>query len=184
MRAAASPGANLLLRLFGAAALAGGGLRVADTFLAATNAVRAQQIAFFVTDLLLILGLCGVYLPRRKVLGVVGFLGFAASIAGLLIVRTSGLIGLRPNSYLTGATVTLVGTVAMDTVMLVRKAFPRLGPALWIASFIVGLIGLLSAKLTWAIPLAGVIFGVGFLMAGMNVLQPISISPDAERRLL
>lgn len=183
MRTAATPGTNLLLRLCGAAAIAGGGLRVADIFLAATGAVRAQQIAYFVTDLLLMLGLCGVYFPRRKNLGVVGFLGFAASIAGLLIVRTSGLYGLGSNSYLIGATVTLIGVVAMGTVMLVRKAFPILGPALWIASFFVGLLGLLSAKLTWAVPLAGMIFGVAFIVAGMNVLQLISVTPVAERRL-
>jgi drug/metabolite transporter (DMT)-like permease len=115
---------------------------------------------------------------------VVGFLGFAASIAGLLIVRTSGLNGLGSDSYLIGATVTLIGVVGMGAVMLVRKAFPRLGPALWIASFVVGLIGLLSAKLTWAVPLAGVIFGVAFIVAGINVLQPISVTPHDELRIL
>jgi drug/metabolite transporter (DMT)-like permease len=102
---------------------------------------------------------------------VVGLLGFAASIAGLLIVRTSGLNGLGSNSYLIGATLTLIGVVAMGTVMLVRKAFPKLGPALWIASFVVGLIGLLSAKLSWAVALAGVIFGIGFIAAGINLLR-------------
>jgi drug/metabolite transporter (DMT)-like permease len=171
MRIPATPGTNQAVRLCGAAAVAGGGLRVADAYLAATSAIRAQQIAYFITDLLLILGLCGIYFSRRKALGVVGLLGFGASIAGLLIVRTSGLNGLGSNSYLIGATLTLIGVVAMGTVMLVRKAFPKLGPALWIASFVVGLIGLLSAKLSWAVALAGVIFGIGFIAAGINLLR-------------
>jgi drug/metabolite transporter (DMT)-like permease len=171
MRTPATQGTNLATRLGGAAAIAGGELRVADAYLAVTGAVRAQQIAYFITDLLLIVGLCGIYFPRRKTLGVAGLLGFAASIAGLFIVRTSGLNGLGSNSYLIGATVTLIGVVAMGTVMLVRKAFPKLGPALWIASFVVGLIGLLSPKLSWAVALAGVIFGIGFIAAGINLFR-------------
>ena len=172
MPSSATTGANLPLRLCGAAALVGGGLRVADAYLTVTNWVRAQQIAYFVTDLMLIFGLCGVYLPRRKTLGLVGLLGFVASIVGLLIVRTSGLNGLGSNSYLIGATVTLIGVVVIGAVMLVRKAFPKLGPALWIASFVVGLIGLLPTGLSWAVSLAGVIFGIGFIVAGINLLQP------------
>lgn len=183
MRTGATPGTGLPLRLCGVAAIVGGALRVADAFWAATTAVHAQQIAYAVTDLMLLLGLCGVYLPRRKTLGLVGFLGFVASIAGLVIVRSSGLNVIGPNSYLIGATVTLIGVVAMGTVMLVRKAFPRLGPALWIASFVVGLIGLLAAKLSWAVALAGVTFGVGFVVAGINLLQPVSTISRDERRI-
>jgi hypothetical protein len=180
MRTGASPGTNLPLRLCGVAAIAGGALRVGDAFLAVTTAVHAQRVAYAVTDLMLILGLCGIYLPRRKTLGMVGFLGFVASIAGLAIVRSSGLNLLGPNCYLIGATVTLVGVVAMGAVMLVRKAFPKLAPALWIASVVVGLIGLMSAKLGWAVALAGVIFGVGFVVAGINVLQIVSTIPRDE----
>lgn len=171
MRGGSTPGANLLLRLCAVAAVAGGGLRVADAFLAVTSAAHAQQIAYFVTDLMLMLGLCGIYLPGRKTLGLTGFLGFAASIAGLLIVRSSAWNGLGSNSYMIGATVTLMGVVAMGAVMLVRKAFPKLGPMLWITSFVVGLIGLLSPKFGWAVALAGVIFGVGFIVAGVSVLR-------------
>ena len=179
MRTGASPGTNLPLRLCGVAAIAGGGLRVGDAFLAATTAVHAQQIAYAVTDLMLLLGLCGIYLPRRKTLGSVGFPGFVASIAGLVIVRSSGLNVFGTNSYLIGATVTLIGVVAMGAVMLVRKAFPKLAPALWIASFVVGLVGLMSPKIGWAVSLAGVIFGVGFVVAGINLLQPVpTISRD------
>src|SRR6202162_2371069 len=179
MHTGASPGTNLPLRLCGVTAIAGGALRVCDAFLAATTSVHTQQIAYAVTDLMLLLGLCGVYLPRRKTLGLVGFLGFVALIAGFAIVRSSGLTLLGPNSYMIGATVTLIGVVAMGAVMLVRRAFPKLAPALWIASFVVGLIGLMSAKLGLAVVLAGVIFGVGFVVAGINVLQIVStISRD------
>ena len=179
MHTGASAGTNLPSRLCGIAAIVGGALRVCDAFLAATTAVYAQQIAYAVTDLMLLLGLCGIYLPRRKTLGLLGFLGFVASIAGLAIVRSSGLSVFGTKSYLIGASVTLIGVVDMGAVMLARKAFPKLAPALWIASFFVGLIGLMSAKLGWAVALAGVIFGVGFVVAGINLLQPVpTISRD------
>ena len=172
------PGTRLLLRLCAAAAVLGGGLRVVDAYLAVTSAVRVQQIAYFVTDVMLLLGLCGIYFPRRKALGFVGFLGFAAAVAGLLIVRSSSFNGLGPQSYLIGATVTLVGVVVLGMGMLVRVAFPKLAPALWIASAVVGLIGLLSAKLSWAVTLAGVIFGIGFVAAGISLFK----EPSANLR--
>jgi len=161
---------SLLLRMCAKAAVVGGALRVADAFLTGTKAVGVQQIAYFVTDLMLLLGLCGVYFARRKTLGRVGLLGFVASVTGLLIVRSSGLNVFGPSSYLVGATVTLLGVVAMGSVLLVRGAFPKLGPALWIASFAVGLIGLLTGMM-WAVVLAGMIFGVGFAVVGVNLLQ-------------
>jgi hypothetical protein len=67
--------------------------------------------------------------------------------------------------------VTLVGVVAMGSVLLIRTSFPKLGPTLWIASFAVGLIGLLTGMTGWAVILAGVIFGVGFVVVGMILLQ-------------
>jgi hypothetical protein len=164
----------MLLRLCAFAAIVGGALRVADAYLATTGAVRALQIAYFVTDVMLLFGLCGIYFPLRKILGSVGLFGFVAAVVGLLIVRTSRLNGLGSIAYLIGAAVTLFGVVAMATVMLARKAFPKLGPALWIASLIVGLIGLTSTKLSWAVALAGVLFGIGFVVAGINLLQPVS----------
>jgi len=153
------------------AAILGGVLRVTDSYLAETRAVAVQQIAYFVTDLMLSLGLCGIYFARRKVLGLAGLLGFVTSIVGLLIVRSSGLNVLGPNSYVVGATVTLVGVVALGFDLLLRAAFPKLGPTLWITSFAVGLIGLLTGMTGWIVVLAGVIFGVGFVAAGVSLLQ-------------
>ena len=151
--------------------MVGGALRLVDAYLATTGAVQAQQITYFVTDLMLALGLLGIYLPRRKILGVVGLLGFVAALAGLLVVRAAVLNGFGPNAYLIGATVTLVGVVAMSAALLARTSFPKLAPFLWMASFAVGLVGLLSAKLAWAIALAGILFGVGFIVAGIHLLQ-------------
>jgi hypothetical protein len=38
---------------------------------------------------------------------------------------------------------------------------------LWIASLIFGVIGLSPKTMNWAVPLAGVTFGLGFIAAGL-----------------
>jgi len=160
---------EVLLRLSAVAAILGGGLRVLDAFI--NGNMRVQQVAYFVTDTMLIFGLCGIYLSRSNRLGLVGLLGFVSSVIGLLIVRSFG-----QSAYLVGASVTLLGMVAISVAMLVRAAFQRLAPTLWIASLIVGVIAL-PFKLTWGFTVAGIIFGLGFVAAGIS-LKPSRALPE------
>jgi hypothetical protein len=157
---------DMLLRLSAATAILGGGLRVVDAFLNNTD-IYVQQVAYFVTDVMLIFGLCGIYLSRSNRLGLAGLLGFAASIIGILMVRSFG-----PGAYLVGASVTLLGIVVISVAMLARAAFPKSAPIFWIASLIVGMIGLLPFGINWGVTLAGVIFGGGFIAAGIDLLNP------------
>lgn len=161
---------EMLLRLSAAAAILGGGLRIVDAFL--TNATsHIQQAAYFATDAMLIFSLCGIYLSRSNRLGLAGLLGFVSSITGLLIVRSFG-----QGAYIVGASVTLLGVVLISVAMLVRAAFPKLAPMLWIASLIVGVIAL-PFRLNWGFTVAGVIFGLGFVAAGIN-LKPSRALPE------
>jgi len=154
---------DTLLRLSAAAAILGGSLRVLDAFLDKAD-IHLQQLAYFGTDTMLIFGLCGVYLSRSNRLGLAGLLGFAASITGTVMVRNFGSGG-----YLIGASVTLVGVVLISLTMLAKAAYPRSAPILWIVSLIVGLIGLLPLGANWGLTLAGVIFGLGFVAAGIGL---------------
>ena len=154
---------DMLLRLSAAAAILGGCMRVVDAFVNKAD-THLQQIAYFVTDAMLIFGLCGIYLSRSNRLGLAGLLGFAASITGILMVRTFG-----PGAYLLGASVTLLGVVVLGVAMLARAAFPKSGPVLWILSLIFGLIGLFPFAINWGVTLAGVIFGLGFIAAGIDL---------------
>lgn len=161
----------MLLRLSAAAAILGGGLRVFDAFLNGAD-IHMQQVAYFVTDAMLVLGLCGIYSSRSNRLGLSGLLGFVASIMGILMVRSFG-----QGAYLVGASVTSLGVVAISVAMLARAAFPKSAPILWIASLIVGVIGLLPLGINWGVTLAGVIFGLGFIAAGIS-LWPARASLD------
>lgn len=163
------------IRVCGAAAIAGGALRIAEAYLATTNAVRAQQVAYLITDIFLALGLCGIYASLHKILGLVGLLAFLVSLAGLLVVRASALFPVGAGAYLIGATITLVGTVGLGTVLLARSAFPHAGPVLWIASLVVGLAGMAPGAPAWFVALAGVIFGAGFIAAGAALLRPVAV---------
>ena len=74
-----------------------------------------------------------------------------------------------PSAYLVGASVTLLGVVAISVAMLATATFPRPAPLLWIASLIIGLIGLLPVGMSWSVTLAGVLFGLGFIAAGISL---------------
>lgn len=154
---------DVLRRLSAAAATLGGCMRVIDAFLGKAS-VHAQLFAYFVTDTMLIFGLCGIYLSCSDRLGPAGLLGFAASITGLVMVRTFG-----PSAYLIGATVTLLGVVVLGVGMLAKEAFPKSAPVLWMVSLLVGLVGLFPLGVNWSVTLAGVIFGLGFIAAGIDL---------------
>jgi hypothetical protein len=115
-------------------------------------------------------GLCGIYLARSNRLGLAGLVGFVVSFTGTFMVRSSGLSLFGFSAYLVGASVTLLGVVAIGTAMLIHNAFPKLAPILWIASLIIGVAGLLPVAMRWGVTLAGVIFGIGFIVAGISLL--------------
>ena len=165
-----------LLRLSAIAAIVGGALRVADGLFVTSAAPQTQQLAYFFTDLMLLFGLCGIYFTRSHRLGLAGLLGFVISFLGILMVRSSAISIFGFSAYLVGASVMLFGMVAIGIAMLVNHAFPKLPPLLWLASLIIGLIGLLPAAMAWAVTLAGVTFGIGFITAGISLLFP---SPES-----
>jgi hypothetical protein len=161
---------DALVRLSAVAAILGGALRVVDGLFVSSAAPQIQQLAYFLTDLLLLFGLCGIYFTRSHRLGSAGLLGFVLSFLGILMVRSSALTVFGFSAYLVGASVTLFGVVAIGVAMLIHNAFPRWAPILWIISLVIGVIGLLPAAMGWGVTLAGVIFGIGFVAAGISLL--------------
>lgn len=155
-----------LLRLAAIAAILGGALRIGDAFLT-NSGTQLQQVAYFATDVMLIFGLCGIYFSRSDRLGFAGLFGFFLAITGILMVRSSALSVFGVSAYLVGAAVTLLGVDLISIIVLIRGVFPKLVPILWIASLIFGVIGMFGAAIHWAVPLAGVAFGAGFIAAGL-----------------
>jgi hypothetical protein len=156
---------RMLLRLTGACAVAGGALRIADTFAAGAMDQRTLQLLYFATDVFLLFGLLGFYRLQAKELGSLGTLGFVVALIGLLMVRSSALF-----DYASGAAVWLFGLAALSIAMLMRTT-RRVAPILWLLSLASAIMGALVPSAAWTIAVAGITFGAGFIVAGMYLLK-------------
>jgi hypothetical protein len=157
---------NTLFKLGGIAAIAGGVLRVANTFTPHLFDAHTLGLIYFVTDAFLLLGLIAWYASRADRLGVSGVTGFAIAAIGILVIRSADLFpGI---GYLAGATALLAGLVVMSVPALVRRDGPLVAPGLWLLSFVCALGSLAVAPLAIA---SGVFFGAGFICAGLGLLR-------------
>jgi len=156
-----------LVRTLGLAAIAGGVLRVADSFL--TQALPADVLTalYFTTDVLLLLGIAGTYLSRT--LGFAGVIGVATFVVGILLVRASAFGVLGPNGYQLAAAIALSGLVILSADFLSRRTGIA-SAMLWLSAFgfgVTGVLGIVPALMTI---LAGVAFGAGFIVAGVQAV--------------
>jgi len=161
---------HALIRLSGFAALAGGGLRIADAFLSNALAAPTLEVFYFVTDVLLLAGLLGIYLPRRLALGWSGLVMFLTAVIGLLIVRSANGRFFGIGGYGFGAPVTLIGTTLLG-VSMALKGEQRLAAAFWLSALAIGIAGSLDGQSTLPQTAAGVLFGAGFVAAGLALLN-------------
>src|SRR5262249_16994108 len=109
---------NTILRAGGVSAVLGGLLRIVDTFTTEVLPQGTLAILYFVTDVLLLAGVTGLWLKRRGALGSVGTAGLATFVLGILVIRASAFgIG----SYPLGAAIALVGLALYSAETLLRR---------------------------------------------------------------
>ncbi len=150
----------------GAAAVAGGVLRIAAIFTAVAFAPQTLAWFYFSIDVLLMLGLAGWYTSRGERLGTAGLLGFVVSLSAILLIRSNGLLGT--DTYQTGATLLAMGLAVMSAAALIRHDKPVLAPILWLLCFAAGIAALAVKPVAIA---AFVLFGVGYIAAGAELLR-------------
>src|SRR4051812_37375265 len=102
------------LRAAGVAAVAGGLLRVAAP-LAARLGPEHAQIAYLAIDVLLTLGLVGVYARFASAVGRVGLIAFATALVGILMVRSQGVVA---GAYMAGAVLWSLAMAALGVRLL------------------------------------------------------------------
>lgn len=159
-----------LTRWGGFAALLAGILRGIASFTPTSTSITLRSF-YFAIDVLLFLGIMGLYGFQRRKTGWWGLVGFVLALtgAGLLIghdiANTSVNLYLYPIAALLfalGISVFAIGAWRAETL-------PRWASALLIASTIVGILGYFVKGFDILFVLSGVIFAIAFAGAGLKV---------------
>ncbi len=159
---------TVLLRLAGLSALTGAGLRIAAAFPSLHIRVLSTEALYLTIDLLLTLGLVGLFAGIAPFRGWLGALGFVGAVTGFELIRTGERLG-GADAYQRSAAI-LALSLAVAGVALARgPGLARYAGGAWIGSFVVGLAG---TALHWppAFLAASLLFCAGFALGGLVLL--------------
>lgn len=159
---------DILLRLAGAAALAGAALRLNAAFPTLDIPLLSGEPLYFTIDLLLTLGLIGLFAGFASFRTWLGTLGFAGAIGGFLLIRTGErLLGASAYEVASGV---LSGSLAVGGLALVLGGWlGRFVGAAWIGAFVVGLAGTL-AHWSMGFTIASAAFCGAFALGGAGLI--------------
>lgn len=149
------------------AAMAGGSLRIASTFIAYQPESAWLEGLYGVIDLCLLVGLIAIYVATAGRTGVVGLAGFLIALAGLASIVGPDASMFGVDFYRLGATVFVAGLAVMS-VALLRAGVIRASAWLWLATFAAGLA---ASLVPLAFMVAGLCLGAGYVLAGVALLQ-------------
>jgi hypothetical protein len=162
-----------LLRLGGAAAIVGGILRLAAAWPDLPLSPAGREMLYFLVDLVLVLGLIGLFggLPRFR--SWLGWMGFVGAVAGFLMVRTGDRLA-GPGSYMIAASVVAAALALAGLSLITAKGLVRYTGAAWIASFLVAMGGVI-VKAPGSFLVASLLFCLGFILGGVALVreQPV-----------
>ncbi len=162
-----------LIRWGGLAAVLAGILRVIASFTPTTTSV-GLQIFYFVIDVLLLLGVIGVYAFQKQETGRWGFVGFVMALIGAGLLIGHDVVSAVAFLYPVAAFLFAVGISVLAIRSSVANTLPRWTSALLITSTVIGILGFVVGGFDILFIISGVIFGIGFIGAGLTVwLQPV-----------
>lgn len=152
-----------LLKLGAGAAILGGALRIAAALIPYTPESPALEMLYAIIDVSLLFGLTAIYANESDHLGWPGLAAFVVAFAGLASIVGPDASTFSVDWYQVGAGVAALGMAALGAVLVVNGRL--LAPALcWLAVPGVGL----TSPLEFALPVAGALFGLGFVAAGLS----------------
>jgi hypothetical protein len=150
--------------------LAGGALRVVNTFIPWQAGNAGLEALYAATDIAMLFALIAVGLAASAGLGRIGFAAWVVAIAGLASIVGPDPVEFGVDFYRLGAGVFVLALGAMAVVLLVRQTL-RVAAGLWLASALLALLsGATGNALAFAA--AGLILGLGFVAAGWAMLSP------------
>jgi|SRR5215469_10440323 len=162
-----------LIRWGGLAAILAGLLRGIASFTPTAAGVRLQ-LFYFAIDVLLLLGTIGVYAFQKQETGRLGFVGFLLALIGAGLLLGHDVVNAVAFLYPVMAFLFGVGISILAIRSWAANTLPRWALALLITSTIVGILGYVVKGFDILFVISGVIFGIGFIGAGLTVwLQPV-----------
>jgi hypothetical protein len=163
-----------LIRWGGLAAVLAGILRGIAS-LTPTAASVTLQVLYFTIDVLLLLGIVGVYEFQKQETGRWGFFGFLLALIGAsLLIGHDVVVNAVALLYPVAAILFAVGISVLAIRSWAANTLPHWASALLITSTLLGILGYGIKGFDILFVVSGVIFGIGFIGAGLTVwLQPV-----------
>jgi hypothetical protein len=160
-----------LYLLSGIAAIAGGLARIAASFPIITDPVQREWL-YTAIDILLLFGIIGIYLQRAERLGFLGLSAFIVAVAALSFIGGPDADPFGFSTYQEGATTLAIALIGLSIAWVREGQRPLAAPACWFLSVIAaGVLGMLPATAGYGLPAAGVLFGAGFVFAGLALTR-------------
>lgn len=157
-------------KLAGLCAVIGGLMRLAGPFVQHLLQGQALLLLWLVTDILLLLGLVGIYGYSRKLLGLTGLIGFVTAVVGVLTVRSAGAQVFGEATYVYGAAVWTVGMAILAFPMLLRGVGHMVAAGLWMLALVIAIFAATRPGESWGILLAAIAFSAGYIAAGLPLI--------------
>jgi hypothetical protein len=163
---------DTLLRLGGAAAIAGGALRIAAAFPITSDTVTLEWL-YTTIDVLLLFGLMAIYFSRAEKLGFLGLASFGVAVAAFSFIGGPDADPFGFSTYEQGAYALAIAMIGLSLAWLRIGERPLAAPLCWFGSAIAGgVLALVPALSGYGLMVAGVLFGLGFALAGFPLLSP------------
>lgn len=123
-------------------------------------------------DVLLLFGLIGIYLARAERLGFLGLTSFGVAVAALSFIGGPDADPFGFSTYEQGAAALAIALVGLSLAWI-RTGEKPLAPVLcWLGSVIaVGVLNYVPPLSAYGMPLAGALFGLGFVLAGAPLVR-------------
>lgn len=150
------------------AAVLGGAMRMAAAFIAFTPETAWLEILYATIDVCLLLATLAIYGRHMPALGLTGLIAATLACLGLASIIGPDPIMFGIDFYQLGAGVVVVSLAALS-VQLLRAGVLRWAATFWLFAFLLALVfSMLEAH---AILVgSGVAFGLGFIVAGLNMI--------------
>jgi hypothetical protein len=161
-----------LMRLGGLAAIIAGILRGISSLVPTSTSTFAIAFLYLLTDIFILFGMLGLYGFQYKESGLWGCFGFLAAIAGIGIIRYGAISGVH--LYSIGALIFVGGLTLFAVGSWIANKLPRWVSVFWILSTMVGICGYFVPGLNLFFVISGLIFGIGFSGAGIEVWSATS----------